>query len=116
MAMALPGVRGHIQAADSDDSVQFMYNDERKLGGLVMVTVTPGGGYASVIKTFTLDQANPPQLRLLAPGAYTPLCHPGHACSAIHAEHQVISLCFGEAACRILYYENQQLREAVMTD
>lgn len=116
MATPLPEVRGHIQAPDTDDVGMVMFNDSLNLGGVVLVTFTPGGGYANIIKTFKFDEANPPQLTLLEPGNYMPLCHPGTPCEKVHSDNQVISMCFGEASCRILYFEGNQLHDIVTTD
>ncbi|OYO28569.1 hypothetical protein [Janthinobacterium sp. PC23-8] len=116
--MPLPAIRGHIQSADTDDNVQLMYNDEQKLAGVVMVTFTPGGGYAGILKTFKYNDgdANPPRLSMMAPGDYLPACHPGSPCEKVHIANQAVALCFGEASCRILYYEGKELRDIVMTD
>jgi hypothetical protein len=116
MATPLPQVRGHIQAPGTDDTAMVMFNDSLNLGGVVLVTFTPGGGYANIIKTFKFDEANPPQLTLLEPGDYMPLCHPGTPCEKVHSDNQVISMCFGEASCRILYFEGNQLHDIVTTD
>lgn len=119
MPMILPSIRGHIQSPGTDDAVQLMYNDEQKLAGVVMVTFTPGGGgYASILKTFKyLDSdANPPRLSMIAPGDYLPACHRGNACDQVHIANQAVGLCFGEASCRILYYEGKEMHDVVMTD
>lgn len=118
MAMPLPSIRGHIQTADTDDVVQLMYHDEQKLAGAVMVTFTPGGGYAGILKTFNYEDsdANPPRLSMIEPGDYLPACHPGNPCETVHIAQQAVGLCFGEASCRILYYEGKELRDIVMTD
>ncbi|MGK5023347.1 hypothetical protein [Janthinobacterium sp. RB2R34] len=116
--MPLLSIRGHIQNADSDDNVQLMYNDEQQLVGVVMVTFTPGGGYSGLLKSFKYNEgdANPPVLSMIAPGDYRPACHPGSSCEAVHIANQAIGLCFGEASCRILYYDGKELRDIVMTD
>ena len=118
MAMPLPSIRGHIQTADTDDVVQLMYNDEQKLAGAVMVTFTPGGGYAGILKTFSYEDsdANPPRLSMIEAGDYLPACHPGNPCETVHIAQQAVGLCFGEASCRILYFEGRELRDIVMTD
>jgi len=118
MPMPLPSIRGHIQTADTDDIVQLMYNDEQKLAGAVMVTFTPGGGYAGILKTFSFEDsdANVPRLSMIEPGDYLPACHPGNPCETVHIAQQAVGLCFGEASCRILYFEGKQLRDIVMTD
>ena len=117
MAMLLPSIRGHIQTADTDDVVQLMYN-EQKQAGAVMVTFTPGGGYAGILKTFGYkhSDANPPRLSIIQPGDYLPACHPGNPCEKVHIAQQAVGLCFGEASCRILYFEGRELRDIVMTD
>lgn len=119
MGMPLPSIRGHIQAADSDDVVQLMYNDEHQLAGVVMVTFAPGGGgHAGILTTFKYQDsdANPPRVSMIEPGDYLPACHPGSSCEKVHIAHQAVGLCFGEASCRILYYDGKQLRDVVMTD
>ncbi|TYQ07345.1 UNVERIFIED_ORG: hypothetical protein JN05_04349 [Zoogloea ramigera] len=118
MAMPLPSIRGHIQAADTDDVVQLMYSDEQKLAGAVMVSFTPGGGYAGILKTFRYDDSdtNPPRLSMIEPGDYPPACHPGNSCETVHIAQQAVGLCFGEASCRILYFDGKELRDVVMTD
>lgn len=116
--MPLPSIRGHIQSADTDDNVQLMYNDDQQLVGVVMVTFTPGGGYSSLLKSFKYNEgdANPPALSMITPGDYQPACHPGSSCEMVHIANQAIGLCFGEASCRILYYDGRELRDIVMTD
>lgn len=116
--MPLLSIKGHIQGADSDDNVQLMYNDDQQLVGVVMVTFTPGGGYSSLLKSFRYNEgdANPPALSLMAPGDYQPACHPGSSCETVHIANQAIGLCFGEASCRILYYDGKELRDIAMTD
>ena len=119
MPLILPSIRGHIQSPETDDAVQLMYNDEQELAGVVMVTFTPGGGgYANILKTFKyLDSdANPPRLSMIEPGDYLPACHPGDACEKVHIANQAVGLCFGEASCRILYYEGKDMHDVVMTD
>ena len=119
MPLILPSIRGHIQSPETDDVVQLMYNDEQKLAGAVMVTFTPGGGgYASILKTFKYGDAdgNPARLSIIEPGDYLPACHPGNACQKVHIANQAVGLCFGEASCRILYYEGKEMRDVVMTD
>ena len=116
--MPLPSIMGHIQHADTDDSVQLMYDDDQQLVGVVMVTFTPGGGNSRLLKSFKYKEgdANAPALSLMAPGDYQPVCHPGNSCEPVHVASQAIGLCFGEASCRILYYEGKELRDVVMTD
>lgn len=116
--MPLLSIRGHVQSADTDDNVQLMYNDDQQLAGVVMVTFKPGGGYSSLLKSFKYKEgeANPPALSLMAPGHYQPACHPGSSCETVHIGNQAIGLCFGEASCRILYYDGKALRDIVMTD
>lgn len=116
--MPLLSIRGHIQGADTDDNVQLMYNDDQQLVGVVMVTFTPGGGYASLLKSFKYNEgdANPPALSMIAPGDYQPACHPAGSCDTVHVAKQAIGLCFGEASCRMLYYDGKELRDIAMTD
>lgn len=116
MVLHLPSLNGHFRAPDSNDNALLVYREEQGLSGLVVVTFTPDGGQASMVKTFRDDQVNAPVLSLIEPGDYQPVCHAGTPCEKVHIEHQAIGLHFGEASAAIIYFDGQQYREIGMTD
>ena len=116
MTLHLPSLNGHFRAPDSNDHALLMYREEEGLSGLVVVTFTPGGGQASMVKTFHDDHVNAPVVSLIAPGDYQPACHPGIPCEKVHIEQQAIGLHFGEASAAIIYFDGKQYRDIAMTD
>jgi hypothetical protein len=116
MVLHLPSINGHFRAPDSNDHALLMYREDQQLSGLVAVTLIPGGGQATMVKTFNDDNVHPPVLSLIEPGDYQPVCHAGHACAKVHLAHQAIGLHFGEASSAIIYFDGKQYREMAMTD
>lgn len=116
MVLHLPSIDGHFRAADSNDHALLMHREDQGLSGLVAVTFIPGGGQATMVKTFNDDNVNPPVLSLIEPGDYQPVCHPGQPCAKVHLAHQAIGLHFGEASSSIIYFDGKQYREVAMTD
>lgn len=116
MVLHLPSIDGHFRAADSNDHALLMYREDQRLSGLVAVTFIPGGGQATMVKTFNDDNVNPPVLSLIEPGDYQPVCHSGQPCAKVHLAHQAIGLHFGEASSAIIYFDGKQYREMALTD
>lgn len=116
MVLHLPSLNGHFRAPDSNDNALLMYREEEGLSGLVVVTITPGGGQATMVKTFKDDNVNAPVVSLIEPGDYQPVCHPGVPCETVHIAHQAIGLHFGEASAAIIYFDGKQYRDIAMTD
>ncbi|MYN42382.1 hypothetical protein GTP55_23850 [Duganella sp. FT109W] len=84
--------------------------------GLVVVPDAASGAEARVVKTFHDIAANPPQLSLIKPGNYQPLCHGGGTCPPVSIASEAIGLCFGEASCEILYFDGKAFRDIAITD
>ena len=116
MTLILPSINGHFRAPDSNDNALLMYREEEGLSGLVVVTFTPGGGQATMVKTFKDDHVNPPVVSLIEPGDYQPVCHPGIPCETVHIANQAVGLHFGEASAAIIYFDGKQYRDIAMTD
>jgi hypothetical protein len=116
MVLHLPSLNGHFRAVDSNDNALLVYRETEGLSGLVVVTFTPDGGQASMVKTFPDDNVNAPVLSLIEPGDYQPACHPGTPCEKVHIEHQAIGLHFGEASAAIIYFDGKQYRDIAVTD
>lgn len=93
-----------------------MLTENRDGYGLVVVPDDASGGEARVIKTFHAIAANPPQLSIIKPGSYQPVCHNRGDCPPLNISSEAIGLCFGEASCEILYFDGKAFRDIAMTD
>lgn len=116
MVSILPSVNGHFRSADSNDNALLMHREDEGLSALVVVTFTPDGGQASMVKTFKDDNANAPRLAVLAPGDYQPACHPGVQCDKVHVDNQAIRLQFDAASSDLIYFDGKQFRDMAITD
>lgn len=114
-ALALPTVAGNFRQAGSDDIAMLVKSRDSATYGLAVVPAS-GGAQASIVKTFSDIKANPPQLSLVKPGNYQPVCHSGGNCTPQTIAHEAMSLCFGEASCQIIYFTGGSFRELAVSD
>ncbi|MYM74709.1 hypothetical protein GTP56_21290 [Duganella sp. FT134W] len=114
LARPAPTLSGAFLHEGSADTAVITENKDGY--SLVVVPDTASGGKARVVKTFHDIAANPPQLSLIKPGSYQPVCHSGDDCPKVSIASEAIGLCFGEASCEILYFDGKAFRDIAITD
>jgi hypothetical protein len=108
-------MRGSFIQAGSDDIALLMYKGDTD--GVVIVPDPASGREISVIHTFSDSETNLPQLSLIKPGSYQPVCHDGGACGpAVNLATEAIGLCHGEASCEIIYFKDNSFHHITVTD
>lgn len=113
--LALPTLSGNFRKQGDKDTAVLVQNGQDGPYGLAVVPEADGG-QASIVKTFRDIKANPPQLSLVKPGSYKPVCHDGGDCAPLSIANEAIGLCFGEASCQIIYFNGSAFREISVTD
>lgn len=114
VAVQAPALHGSFLHGGREDTAMLVQN-----GHAYGVAVIPGkasGREARIVRTFGSSQANPPQLSLIKPGSYPPVCHQGRACKPVSIATEAIGLCHGEASCEIIYFKDNAFHHLAATD
>lgn len=86
-------------------------------GRLGLAISTSGSNMpAEIVATFDESRVNPPKLSLIRPGTYPSVCHDKQPCSQVKVTHVSVGMCFGEASCEIVYFDQGKFHEMYVTD
>ena len=118
-SLPLPVLRGNFLRPGSGDVAMLLHSEQAGMADRYSLVMLPNAASKQpprVLKNFSAKGPNPPELSLVKPGSYTPVCHDGGRCAPVKIANEAISLCFGEASCEIVYFNGSEFRELVVTD
>lgn len=107
---------GKFRTDNDLDKAVLVANKAKNQFGIAIIPDERSAQRSIIAKTFSDIAANPPELNLIKPGEYKPVCHDGGECGPKKILRPAIGVCFGEASCEIIYFEKGKMREMFTTD